>query len=688
MKLKKIIAMLLLAGMLTTSLAACNPSGNPDESGKESGDASGSVSSSGVLIDDSPITTIESIKLMGADISEYVIFAKSADDTAAKVIKEYVKALADVELSIVTEGEYEKAFVLGNAGTAEFASVADGLSSDEYIIKSVGTKIYLGTVGNENYYEDGPAVHKFFEDILGYDFETNKLSKKTVDVSSIDERAKIDDYLLKVADDAFLADIDAKAEELKQTILASATTVEYTGTAYYVSSTTGNDKNDGLTPETAWRSVQHVSFEINGLLQPGDAVFFKRGDVFRCDALNTVAGVTYSAYGEGAKPVINGSPKDAVVSGKWTEVAPNVWRYNTKFSKDVGTIIFNNGEKASVKVVPNFDAATRGETIINNWTGEEFSYKTMGDGPDLSMYVAYSRKLNEYVDTDWGYLYLVCKEGDPKEVFDSIEFCGVNGGYDFNLIRLQNDVVIDNLCVSYTGGHGISAHKGQGENVRIQYCEISYIGGCLEIACDDNGPDKFKSTRFGNGIQFWASADNTVVDHCYIHDCFDAGITHQGSNSGGDETFNDCVYSNNLLERSLYNVEFFGGGVAENFKIINNIMRYAGYGFGGDRDKTEADANNSGSYNISWSCRDADKNELYVSGNIFQYAERFLVRNTVDENTIPTYENNIFIGYEGCKLGTVANTTEGKHGGYAYLTYSGIDSAEWRGNSFYMVKNK
>lgn len=58
----------------------------------------------------------------------------------------------------------------------------------------------------------------------------------------------------------------------------------YTGTAYYVSND-GDDNNDGLTPETAWRTLDKVSescgFDGNAILQPGDAVFFRRGDIFR-----------------------------------------------------------------------------------------------------------------------------------------------------------------------------------------------------------------------------------------------------------------------------------------------------------------------------------------------------------------------------------------------------------------------
>lgn len=47
-------------------------------------------------------------------------------------------------------------------------------------------------------------------------------------------------------------------------------------TTYFVSSA-GNDRHDGLTPDTAWKSLAKVSRQA---LEPGDSVRFRAGDVF------------------------------------------------------------------------------------------------------------------------------------------------------------------------------------------------------------------------------------------------------------------------------------------------------------------------------------------------------------------------------------------------------------------------
>ena len=118
-----------------------------------------------------------------------------------------------------------------------------------------------------------------------------------------------------------LSHIDRQAERLKRRILNSPTEVKPSGVIYYLS-TDGDDANDGLSPQTPLRSIA----KLNTLeLKPSDGVMFRRGDVWR-GKITTRKGVTYSAYGRGAKPRIYGSPCDAAVEGEWIATAtPNVY---------------------------------------------------------------------------------------------------------------------------------------------------------------------------------------------------------------------------------------------------------------------------------------------------------------------------------------------------------------------------
>ena len=84
-------------------------------------------------------------------------------------------------------------------------------------------------------------------------------------------------------------------------------------TTYYLSSSSGNDTNNGTSSSTPWKTLDKVnnpSFDF----QPGDQILFKRGEEWRghINVLSQgLAGqpITYGAYGDEnlPKPIINGA---------------------------------------------------------------------------------------------------------------------------------------------------------------------------------------------------------------------------------------------------------------------------------------------------------------------------------------------------------------------------------------------
>ena len=77
-------------------------------------------------------------------------------------------------------------------------------------------------------------------------------------------------------------------------------------------SETGDDNLDGKTPATAWRTTARLDREK---LPSGAFVLFERGGLFR-GGLKASAGVTYTAYGKGAKPRIYSSPANGADPAK------------------------------------------------------------------------------------------------------------------------------------------------------------------------------------------------------------------------------------------------------------------------------------------------------------------------------------------------------------------------------------
>jgi parallel beta helix pectate lyase-like protein len=99
---------------------------------------------------------------------------------------------------------------------------------------------------------------------------------------------------------------------------------------YYISSTFGNDKNDGLSPARAWRSLSqiHLKSDSEGKFRSGDKILLKRGDRWdgqiRLDANGTAQNpVVLGSYGEGPKPSMYGDNPQL----QWEPVAGHLGIY-------------------------------------------------------------------------------------------------------------------------------------------------------------------------------------------------------------------------------------------------------------------------------------------------------------------------------------------------------------------------
>ena len=148
----------------------------------------------------------------------------------------------------------------------------------------------------------------------------------------------------------YLNEIEAISEKLKQEILNAPDCLEIKGTTYYVSND-GCDDNDGLSAETPWKTLVKAS---EADLKEGDGVLFRRGDLFR-GKVATKPGVSYGAYGVGEKPKLYGSDKNLADPALWTlwDADHHIWKLNEKIL-DTGTLVFNDGEYHSYKLIPTY----------------------------------------------------------------------------------------------------------------------------------------------------------------------------------------------------------------------------------------------------------------------------------------------------------------------------------------------
>jgi hypothetical protein len=114
--------------------------------------------------------------------------------------------------------------------------------------------------------------------------------------------------------------IKSVLETLIMTAVLSGVTLNALAANYYVSSA-GSDNNNGTSNTNAWRTVAKVNSraKVNSStfpFQPGDNIYFRRGDVWHEKLeIRNIRGtaenrITFAAYGTGEKPVFNGKGVD------------------------------------------------------------------------------------------------------------------------------------------------------------------------------------------------------------------------------------------------------------------------------------------------------------------------------------------------------------------------------------------
>src|SRR3989442_269507 len=133
---------------------------------------------------------------------------------------------------------------------------------------------------------------------------------------------------------------------------------------YYVDAERGNDTNSGTSATAAWKTLSRVNQEK---FRPGDAVLFRRGQIWR-EQLNFQASgeaeraITIDAYGEGTLPEISGA--DLAPAEGWTacqSCGANIWQAGITTQPNV--VLFD-GTKGIKRAAPG-DVKSPGDW---NWT--------------------------------------------------------------------------------------------------------------------------------------------------------------------------------------------------------------------------------------------------------------------------------------------------------------------------------
>lgn len=207
-------------------------------------------------------------------------------------------------------------------------------------------------------------------------------------------------------------------------------------TNYYFSTNTGDDSRtseQAKNPATPWKTISKLNAYFPSL-KPGDAVLFKRGEIFAGSITVKKSGIAgeqiiISAYGSGTKPVINGFSNLL----NWNSTGNGVWECDFQTSGRVNMVTLNGVVQAMGRY-PNFTDPEKGYltcdthsgltsitdnelTGTTNWTGAELVIRKVDWVLDRGQITAHSGTTLSYVSptghqpTD-GYGYFI--QNSPK----------------------------------------------------------------------------------------------------------------------------------------------------------------------------------------------------------------------------------------------------------------------------------
>jgi len=322
---------------------------------------------------------------------------------------------------------------------------------------------------------------------------------------------------------------------------------------YYLTSSGGDNSNNGSSPETAWKSVEKIN---RAKLQPGDKILFRAGDAFTGQLKIEVQGqpgkpIIVSNYGEGKNPLLDGDGAESAI-----------------FLRNPANIIIENLEIKNWEGVYGirFEAEDAGE--MKNFTLRNLNIHDVGSemfeitDPSKTKGAIVGRVFKGTKPSWWNGLTIQNVE------IENVGSCGITFGNRVNLYKLEKDdpyykthknVVIENCRIDSTARDGIWIRQCEG--AIIQNCVVSHTGlnaisngiwfwDCLECVMQYNEGFECLSPRGNDGAPF--SIDNhcwnCTIQYNYSHDNEGPGYMIFGrmGDNGGNLIRNNLSYNDNV----------------------------------------------------------------------------------------------------------------------------------------------
>lgn len=399
-------------------------------------------------------------------------------------------------------------------------------------------------------------------------------------------------------------------------------------TNYYISNS-GNDNHSGIEPELAWRTISQLNASFL-LMQPGDSILFKRGEVFFGTITVRVPGrlgrpIVFSAYGKGNDPVITGF---RVIKG-WTKKEGKIWqapapgimnnlnmvtmddqpqrigRYPNADQPDGGYLRYENADGSTSITDDDLNTSTNwtgAEVVIrkNHWSVER-CHVTKQNGKTITFTNACAsintttppklydgtkgfgyffqkdhRTLDQqgewFLDSTNGYLQMVL-----NDTTHLIKVAAVD-----TLVNTGNMSFLTFSQLSFEGANRSAVYNKDGGHITIQHCSFKNIGAKAVqfLATNDVLIENVNTNNIlSNAIQVRnTKKDNVTVKNCVIKNT--ALLIGMGSFFDDRDykavfvSGNNVLVENNIIDSvGLSGIQFQGNHVLIRHNLVNHYCR-------------------------------------------------------------------------------------------------------------------
>ena len=297
---------------------------------------------------------------------------------------------------------------------------------------------------------------------------------------------------------------------------------------YYVSSSVGNDLNNGLSIQTPFKSIEKLnSMNFNA----GDSIFFKSGDYW--EGMFWVKGsgtstepIVIDVYGGNTKPIINGfgyqssilifNDQHIHISGLELQNSSYHLNYDSATTISAQTPnLFSNGPNITWTNV--FKACEIGDG--NNGAMQSFvinvtslptsgaNYRVVRTVANQNWYHAPTQALN---------LGLNIITVNAVNFDRTVKFQFSSGSVEFNVISLNGQVLYGGSTKTLSGFGGVENSWGSGKNVRFGIKVVASTRNLQNFSFNNlyihdifPTPDNANNNHLGYGIKFETQSDLT-----------------------------------------------------------------------------------------------------------------------------------------------------------------------------------